>query len=169
MHKWFILIHLFHSSTRFEHCCARLQEDNCIDLASGTVTLFGWRYQMLRNCTTVETQQAVWKGRLWGKSVLEENIRTVVLTTGGSQRLFCVWIFIQSSERQASGTVLWLPARQLYWCRLHFWSECTASSLRTTNACQILHAHFNSLFHSAHHKNTEWDLHQNEKCHYMKI
>jgi hypothetical protein len=31
------------------------------------------------------------------------------------------------------------------------WSECTASSLRTTNACELFHAHFNALFYSAHH------------------
>jgi len=32
------------------------------------------------------------------------------------------------------------------------WSECTASSLRTINACEVFHAHFNTLFYSAHHK-----------------
>jgi len=32
------------------------------------------------------------------------------------------------------------------------WSECTASSLRTINACELFHAHFNMLFCSAHHK-----------------
>jgi len=32
------------------------------------------------------------------------------------------------------------------------WSECTASSLRTINACELFHAHFNTLFYSAHHK-----------------
>ena len=31
------------------------------------------------------------------------------------------------------------------------WSECTASSLRTINACELFHAHFNTLFYSAHH------------------
>jgi len=31
-------------------------------------------------------------------------------------------------------------------------SECTASSLRTINACQLFYAHFNALFHSAQHK-----------------
>ena len=41
MHKFFILIHLLHSSTCFEHYCAHLQEDNCINTASGIVTLFG--------------------------------------------------------------------------------------------------------------------------------
>ena len=50
---------------------------------------------------------------------------------------------------------------------LPVWSECTASSLRTMNACELFHAHFNALFSSAHHnifflylhcKNTEWDI-----------
>ena len=69
---------------------------------------------------------------------------------------FALEIFIQSSERQASGTVLRLPARKLYWCRLHFssavWSECTASPLRTVNACELFRAHFNAVFYSEHHK-----------------
>jgi hypothetical protein len=30
------------------------------------------------------------------------------------------------------------------------WSECIASSLRTINACESFHAHFNALFYSAH-------------------
>ena len=34
---------------------------------------------------------------------------------------------------------------------LPVWSECTASSLRTINACELFHAHFNALFYSAHH------------------
>jgi len=38
------------------------------------------------------------------KSALEENILTLPYTTGGSQRLLCVGDFIQSSERQTSGT-----------------------------------------------------------------
>jgi len=40
MHKVFILIHLLHSSTCFEHYCVHLQEHNCINTASGIVTLF---------------------------------------------------------------------------------------------------------------------------------
>jgi len=32
------------------------------------------------------------------------------------------------------------------------WSECTASSLRAINTCELFHAHFNALFYSAHHK-----------------
>jgi len=30
------------------------------------------------------------------------------------------------------------------------WSECTALSLRTKNACELFHAHFNALFYNAH-------------------
>ena len=41
MHKFFILRHLLHFSTCFEYYCAHLQEDNCINTASGIVTLFG--------------------------------------------------------------------------------------------------------------------------------
>jgi len=59
------------------------------------------------------------------------------------------------SERQASGTVLRLPARKFYCCRLHFssafWSECTASSLRTISACELFHAHFKALFYFPYH------------------
>ena len=76
-------------------------------------------------------------------------------TTGGSLGLLCVRNFIQFSERQASGTVLLLPARKLYWCRSHFscvvWSKSTTSSLRTIKACELFHAHFNALFYSVHH------------------
>jgi len=41
IHKFIILIHLLHFSTCFEHYCAHLQEDNCINTASGIVTVFG--------------------------------------------------------------------------------------------------------------------------------
>jgi hypothetical protein len=34
---------------------------------------------------------------------------------------------------------------------LPVWSECTASSLRTINACELFHAHFIALFYTAHH------------------
>jgi len=75
--------------------------------------------------------------RLWSKTVLEENIQTVSFTTSGSQRLLCVWFYIQSSKRQASRIVLRLHSRKLYWCRLRFppsvWSDISASSFRTKN------------------------------------
>ena len=48
--------------------------------------------------TIFGTQQALWKERLWGNSVLEENIRAVAFINGGSLRLLCVGIFIQFSE-----------------------------------------------------------------------
>jgi len=35
---------------------------------------------------------------------------------------------------------------------LSVWSECTASSLRTINACELFHAHINALFYSVHQK-----------------
>jgi len=38
MHKFFILIHLLHASTCFEHYCAHLQENNCINTTSGIVS-----------------------------------------------------------------------------------------------------------------------------------
>jgi len=41
MHNFFVLIHLLHSSTCFEHYCAHLQEDNCISTVCGIVTPFG--------------------------------------------------------------------------------------------------------------------------------
>ena len=44
IYKFFISIHLLHSSTCFEHYCVHLQEDNCINTASGIVTLFGWLF-----------------------------------------------------------------------------------------------------------------------------
>jgi hypothetical protein len=66
---------------------------------------FPFRTELVAENTIFETQQAVWKERLSGNSVLEENIQTVALTTGGSLRLLCVGIFIQFSERQAGGTV----------------------------------------------------------------
>ena len=44
MHKFFILIRLLYSCTCFEHCCAHLQEENCINTASGVVTIFGWLF-----------------------------------------------------------------------------------------------------------------------------
>jgi len=39
LHAQTILVYLLHSSTWFEHYCAHLQEDNCINTASGIVTL----------------------------------------------------------------------------------------------------------------------------------
>jgi len=75
---------------------------------------FPFRTELVAENTIFGTQQAVWKERLGGKSVFEEYIRTVAFTTGGSLRLLCFGIFIQSSERQANGTVLRLSPTKLY-------------------------------------------------------
>jgi len=143
--------------------------------------VFSIKTKLVTENTIFGTQQAVWKERLWGKSVLEVNIRTVAFTNGGSLRLFRVWIFIESYKRQASGTVLKLLPENYIEADSSFplpvLSECTASSLRTIKACKIFHAHFNALFHSAHHNifilvyalQKCRDLHRNEKCHYTKI
>jgi hypothetical protein len=74
---------------------------------------FPFRTELVTENKIYGTQQAVWKERLCDKSVLEENIGTVAFTTGGSLRLLRIGIFIQSSKRQASGTVFGLPARKL--------------------------------------------------------
>ena len=120
--------------------------------------------------------------RLWGKSFLEENIRTVGFTTGGSQRLICVGQYIHSSERQASGTVLRLPARKLYWCRLQFSSDYLVPMfciiiedhkcmwvipcLFQLTILQCASQYFCSCICTA--KSTEWDVHQNEKRYYTE-
>jgi len=52
--------------------------------------------------------------------------------------LFCVYLLENYIEADSN----FLPP---------VWSECTASSLRIINACQIFHAHFKALFYSAHH------------------
>jgi hypothetical protein len=75
---------------------------------------FPFRTELVAENTIFRTQQAVWKERLSGKSVLEENTRIVASTIGGSQRLLCVELYILPSERQESGTVFRLSARKLY-------------------------------------------------------
>jgi len=57
-------------------------------------------------------------------SHLQRSDNSVARLGSSSLRLLYVGIFIQSSERQASGTVMRLPARKLYCCRLHFSSAC---------------------------------------------
>jgi hypothetical protein len=57
---------------------------------------FSFRTELVAENTNFGTQQAVWKERHNAKSVLDENIRTVPFTTGGT----LVGLDIQSSERQ---------------------------------------------------------------------
>ena len=144
---------------------------------------FPFRTELVVENTIFGIQQAVWEERLWGKSVLEENIRTVALTTGGSLDCFALEFFSYlPNDKRVEQFCKYLLDNYIdadSTISMPVWSECTASSWRTINACELLHAHFNALFYSAHHKifvlvsalqkNTEWDLHQNEKCHYTKI
>ena len=117
---------------------------------------YPFRTELVAENTIFGTQQSVWKEILWGKSVLEENIRTLRFTTGGSLRMLSVGILIQSFERQVSETVLQLPPKKLCWYRLHFASACLVRMYciikRTINTCESFHAHFNALFYSVHHK-----------------
>lgn len=46
-------------------------------------------------------------------TVLAEDIQAFAFTTSGSQRLLCLWLQTQSSERKASGTILRLISRTL--------------------------------------------------------
>jgi len=61
--------------------------------------------------------------------------------------------YTQSSDREASGTLLRLPSRNYIDADSCFpptvWSECFASSMRNMNACESYHAHCNDLFCSA--------------------
>ena len=107
----------------------------------------GGKYHLWDSASIME------KKRLWGKSVLEENIQTVAFTTSGSQRLHCVGIYSQSSERKEGGRDLRLSARKLYWCRLHFSSACLVRMfciITEAHKCMSIQAHFNALFYSAH-------------------
>ena len=116
---------------------------------------FTFRKELVAENAIFGTQQAVWKERPWGKSVLEENIRTVAFTTGGSLRLLYVGIFIHLPNdklvEQFCDYLLenCIDADSTF--PLPLWSECTASSMRTMNACELFHADFNALFYSAHH------------------
>jgi len=47
MHKFFILIHLLHSCTFFEHYCTHLREDNC----TNTIVLLKMSTIVLETCT----------------------------------------------------------------------------------------------------------------------
>jgi hypothetical protein len=54
---------------------------------------FPFRTELVAENTILGTQQAVWKERLRGKPVLEENIQIVAVTTGGGQRLFALYLY----------------------------------------------------------------------------
>jgi hypothetical protein len=66
---------------------------------------FPFRTDLLAENKIVGAQQALRNERLKGKSVLEEYIRAVAFTTGRSQRLLCIGLYVKSFKRPASGTV----------------------------------------------------------------
>ena len=115
-----------------------------------------FRTELVAENTIFGTQQAVWKERLRGKSVLEENVWTVAFTTCGSLQLFVLEHLsnLPNDKRveQFCGYLLenYIDADSTF--PPPVWSEFTASSLRTINACELYHAHFNALFCSASHK-----------------
>ena len=92
--------------------------------------------------------------RLWAKSILEENIRTVVFTTIGRQRLFALgFIFNLPNDKRVQLFCDYLLENHIDADSTFpppVWPECSASSFRTTNACESFHDHFNALFYSAH-------------------
>jgi len=63
IHKFFILINLLRPSTRLEHHCAHIQEDNCINTAFGIVTVFRWLFSTqvtrgIESCLSLCTEQS---------------------------------------------------------------------------------------------------------------
>ena len=95
------------------------------------------------------------KKRLCGKSVLEENIRTVAFTTGEVCDCFALdFIPNLPKDKRVEQFCVYLLENYIdvdSTFSLPVWSECTASSLRTINACGLFNSHFNALFYSAHH------------------
>ena len=112
-----------------------------------------FRTEMVAENTLFGTQTAVWKGRLWGRPVLEENVWTVASTTSElsdcpafdfiSNIPYDKWVeqFCDYLLEKYIDTDLTFPPP--------VWSERSGSSFRTTNACESLHTHFNALFNSA--------------------
>jgi len=104
--------------------------------------------------TLFGTQQSVWKERFWGKSVLEGHFRTVILPPVEVSDYFA-FDFISNLTNDKLVEQFWdyLPENYIvadYTFLPPVWSECSASSFRTTNTCESFHAHFNALFWSAH-------------------
>ena len=128
--------------------CHSQRSDKC-GQAVNFKHVFPVRTKLVAENTLFGTEQAVWKERLWGTSVLEENIRTVAFTIGfaldfisnlpNDKRVeqFCDYL-IENYVHSDSTFPLTVCA------------ECSATSLSTIIACESFHAHFNALFYSAH-------------------
>ena len=104
--------------------------------------------------TIFGTQQAVWKERSEVSQSLKKIFRLSLLPPAEAcdcfalgflsdlpndkrVELFCIYLL----ENYIDADSTFPPP---------VWSECS-SSLRTINACESFHAHFNALFYSAHH------------------
>jgi hypothetical protein len=76
-----------------------------------------------------------------GMSILEENIRTVAFTTGGSLRLFALeFLSNLPNDKRVEQSYDYLLENYIDSDSSFpppVWSECTASSLRTINACEL--------------------------------
>jgi hypothetical protein len=81
IYKFFILVHLLYSSTCFEHYCAHLQEDSCINTASGIVTLFGLQVESSRNLCTEQPPKESDDSRCCVNTIVLLKMSTVVLET----------------------------------------------------------------------------------------
>jgi hypothetical protein len=86
MHKFFILIHLLRSSTCFEHYCAHLQEDNCVNTPDGIVTLLGdcsvhRLLESSRNMCTEQSPKESDDTRCCVNTIVLLKMNTVVLET----------------------------------------------------------------------------------------
>ena len=117
---------------------------------------FPFRTELVAENTIFGTQQAVWKERFWGKSVLEENIRTVDLPPAEVCDCFSLEFLSNLTKdkrvEQFCDYLLenYIDAESTF--PPPIWSKYTASSLRTVNVCELFHAHFNAPFYGAHRK-----------------
>jgi len=114
---------------------------------------FPFRTELVVENTIFGTQQAVWKERLCCKSVLEDNIQTVVLPPAEFSDCFELdFISNLPNDKRVEELCDYLLENYIE-ADSSFpppvWSECSASSLGTINACESFHAHLNALFYSA--------------------
>jgi len=116
---------------------------------------FPFRTELVAENVSLGLSKQYGKKRLCGKSVLEENIRTVAFTTGEVCDCFALdFISNLPNDKRVEQFCVYLLENYIdvdSTFSLPVWSECTASSLRTINACGLFNSHFNALFYSAHH------------------
>jgi hypothetical protein len=117
---------------------------------------FRFRAQLLTENTIFGTEQATWKERLRGKSVLEENIRTVPLPPTEISACFALNFISNLPKDNRIEEFCYYQLENYIDADSTFppplGSQSPGWSPRTTNACESLHAHFNALFDSAYPK-----------------